>query len=232
MITPGSGDRLQIFCHNNFLLKKIKSFFISYLQFNLVIKTKYIMKRFILLSIAILLFASITKAQITIGSTFIGGSLNFSSDKNEPSLTTDVGTTNSSWAVKPQIGKAIRENKILGIFLNFGGAINKQARVPSDLAQTKNSFYGGGVFFRNYFSIANRFYLFGDASLGVISIKNENLFDNGATRFISYNSKSIQSSLYVTPGVLFRETKNNNLSASANANGFNNLYVGIRFILP
>jgi hypothetical protein len=225
------------------------------------------MERFILLSIAILLFASITKAQITRGSTFIGGSLNFSSDKNEPSLTTDVETTNASWAIKPQIGKAIRENKVAGIFLNFGGAINKQERFPSDLAQTKNEFYGGGVFFRNYFLIASRFYLFGDASLGVISIKNQTLFDNGATRFISYNSKSIQSSLfltpgvsfaaskkvqleaalnnlfylsftsgkseeYSTPGVLFRETKSNNLSASANANGFNNVYVGIRFIIP
>jgi len=225
------------------------------------------MEKFTLLSIAIFLFASITKAQITRGSTFIGGSLNFSSDKNEPSATTDVETTNSSWAVRPQIGKAIRENKIAGIFLNFGGAINKQARFPSDLAQTKNEFYGGGIFFRNYFPIANRFYLFGDASLGVVSVKNENLFDNGTTRFVAYNSKSIQSSLYVspgvsfaaskkvhleaalnnllylsftsgkskeysTPGVLFRETKTKSVLASANANGFNNLYVGIRFFLP
>ena len=224
------------------------------------------MKRFTLFSITIFLFAS-AKAQITKGSTFLGGSVNFSSDKSSPSRTTDVETINSNWGIRPQIGKTFRDNKVAGIFFDMGGSVNKQSRAPSDLSQTKNSIYGGGVFLRNYFSIANRFYLFGDASFGIASIRNENLFDNGTTRFIAYSNKGIQTNLslapgisfaasknvhleaafnkllsltycsgkseeYTSPAVLYRETKTKNFTASANANAFNGLFLGIRFILP
>lgn len=225
------------------------------------------MERFTLLTIAILLFASITKAQITKGSTFIGGSLNFSSDKTNPSLTTDTKTTISNWSLRPQFGKVISANKVAGIFLNVGGSINKQKSLPSNLAQTKNSFYGGGIFLRRYLPITNRFYLFGDGSLSSTSSKSENVFDNGTTRFIARHSKELQfdfslspgisfaatkkiyleatfnglldlsyssskSEEYSTPGVLFREIKSNNFTGVASANGFSNLFVGVRFIIP
>ena len=123
------------------------------------------------------------------------------------------------------------------------------------------------VFLRNYFSIANRFYLFGDASFGITSLRNENFFDNGITRYIAYSDKGIQANLsltpgisfaasknihleaafnkllsltysagkseeYTSPGVLYRETKTKNFAASANANAFNEIFLGIRFILP
>lgn len=225
------------------------------------------MKKITLLSLTLVFITLFSHAQISKGSTFIGGFLNFSSDKNKPTSTTNVESTNSSWEFRPQLGKVIRDNKVAGVFLNAGGSINRQSSLPSNLSQTKNSFYGGGVFFRNYFAIANRFYLFGDASIGLTPRKSESLNDNGTSRFVSYNSKTIESNLSLTPGIsfaaskkihleaafnnlffvsysstkskeysspatLYRETKNKNWRATANANGFSSLFLGVRFILP
>lgn len=172
------------------------------------------MKKITLLSIVAFLLTSVTNAQITKGSTFIGGSLNFSSDRKNPSRTTDVETTVSNWLIRPQLGKVIEDNKVVGIFLNIGGSLNKQAGPPANLSQTKNSFYGGGVFFRNYFPIAKRFYLFGDASLSITSMKTQSLADNGSTQYIYYNNKGTQSILSVAPGISFAASKKIHLEAA------------------
>ena len=224
------------------------------------------MKKSLLFSVVAILFASFVNAQIKKGSVFIGGSLNFSSDKTKPASANNTESINSSWALRPQIGKVIGDNKIVGVFLNTGGSNNKQTSPPSNLSQTKGTFYGGGFFFRNYFPVVNRFYLFGDASLGFSFDKSETLFDNGTTRYVSFTSKTVQPNFSFTPGIsfaatrkvhieaafsnllslsysstkskdfsssgtLYRETDSKNFRAFANANGFNNLNLGIRFIL-
>lgn len=225
------------------------------------------MKKITLLSLAFILVASIANAQIQKGSIFLGGSLNFSSDKSNLTSTNNSESINSNWAMRPQIGKVFSNNKIAGVFLNTGGSQNKQTSAPSNLSQTKGRFYGGGFFFRNYFPIIHRFYLFGDASLGFSFDKSESLIDNGTTRYVYSTSKtwqpyfslvpgisfaatqkvhieaafsnllslsynSTKSKEFSSPGTLYRETDSKSLRASANANGFNNIYLGIRFIIP
>jgi len=225
------------------------------------------MKKNLLLALAGFLFAMAANAQIPKGSVFIGGSMHFSSDKRRPSATTTVETAYTSWSLRPQVGKAIDNNKIAGVFLNTAGSNNKQTSQPSNLSQTKSTTYGGGFFLRNYFSIANRLYLFGEGALGIAATKSEALSDNGTVRYIFNSSKGFESTLSLTPGIsfaatkkvhleaslnnlflltfnsgtseefsspgnLFRETKTKYFRASANANGFNNLFLGVRFILP
>lgn len=171
------------------------------------------MKKNLLFSVAAILFSSFANAQISKSSVFIGGSLNFSSDKNNPSPANNVGSLNSNWAIKPQIGKVISHNKIVGVFLNIGGSKNKQGSVPN-LAQTKNTSYGGGFFFRNYLPVINRLYLFGDASLGFNFDKSESVFDNGTSRYVTFTSKTIQPSFSFTPGISFAATKSIHLEAA------------------
>lgn len=225
------------------------------------------MKKNLLLLAVISFFAVTANAQIPKGSIFIGGSFNFSSENTKPTRTTDAETLYRSWSVRPQLGKAIDNNKIVGIFLNTSGNLNRQSSPPSNISQTNSWVLGGGVFLRNYFSIASRFYLFGESSLGMAATKSEGLNDNGTVRFLYNKSKGFESNLSLTPGIsfaatkkvhleaslnnlflltfnsgrseefsapgnLYRETKTKYLRASANANGFSNLFLGVRFILP
>jgi hypothetical protein len=111
------------------------------------------MERFTLLTIAILLFASITKAQITKGSTFIGGQISGSTFKQESGSNVQK---QSSFVISPAIGTAIKQNLIVGIDFTYA---HTKYEYPQGPVSEGNSF-GGGFFLRRYASIANRFYFF------------------------------------------------------------------------
>src|SRR5690349_3813289 len=96
-------------------------------------------------------------AQISKGSLFLGGNLFFSTQKNE-----DAKFTNTAFSVNPAIGKAIRENLILGIDLTY---LNQQTK-SNDSTRSTEQYAGAGFFARKYASIGKGFYLFGQARVG------------------------------------------------------------------
>lgn len=163
------------------------------------------MDRFILLTITTLLFASITKAQITKGSTFIGGQISGSSYKQENGSSSVQ--KQSSLVFSPAIGTAIKQNLIAGIDLTY--AHTKYEYSPSP-ANESNSF-GGGLFLRRYASIANRFYFFLQGRAGYYHDKSEN--NNGSTAYKN-TSNSFNLSLY--PGVSFALSKCLHIEAGLN----------------
>ena len=225
------------------------------------------MRKIYILTIAIACIGLVSNAQITKGSTFLGGSLSAYSDKSEFTPNTNLENKSTNWNIRPQVGKAIAENKIAGIFLNFGKSKYIQSSAPANSSESINSFYGGGVFYRSYYPVSKRFFLFGDAALGISFGKDERSNNNGTINYIYYTGKSTEGNFALTPGVSFAATKKlhlelamNNLlyfsyqsskvteytspntvfrttnrkifSANANANGFSNIAVGFRWILP
>lgn len=119
------------------------------------------MERITLLSFAIFLFASITKAQITKGSVLLGGGLGFSSSKTETS--TSGVSKQQSFSLTPTVGLAIKQNLVSGIFLKY---INSSQEPSPSIGQNYHSnSYGGGLFLRKYLPFAKSFYLFGESDL-------------------------------------------------------------------
>ena len=228
------------------------------------------MKKIALLTITSVFILSLVKAQISKGSTFLGGSVGYSKGSNEltlPQQTTPAQENEqSSWTFRPQVGKAIAENQIVGIFLNFFNS-NSQQKNGANISEMDASNYGGGIFYRRYYPFSQRFYLFGDAGLGVSSTKQKVTNDNGTVSYVASKNNGTNFSLALTPGLsfaatrkLFLEASLNDLlgifysttegsnyntqgvvtetteqtsfSAMANANGFSNISVGVRWILP
>jgi hypothetical protein len=212
----------------------------------------------------------ISQAQISKGSLFLGGSLGFGNFNNKSTQINPSGSSqenkNNSWAIRPQIGRAFGENKILGIFVEIGGQTTENIQGTVNQTQ-KSNFYGGGFFYRQYYPLGKRFFLHGEAALGVEFSKSTSRFVDGTVNRLQSDNKGTAIGLSIAPGISFAASRklfleaslNSVLSASyqsskgtgynfqgnpsfnqesngfgftANANGFSNISIGLRWILP
>ncbi|MDQ6608464.1 MAG: hypothetical protein M3Y85_01430 [Bacteroidota bacterium] len=174
------------------------------------------MRKVYTLAMAAICISHISHAQITKGSTFIGGSLSVFSDKSEFTPNSTLVNKATNWSIKPQIGKAISENKIAGIFLNFGKSKYIQTTAPANSSESINTVYGGGFFYRSYYPLSKKFFLFGDAGLGINFGKDERSANNGTTNYIYYKGKSTEGNFALAPGLSFAATKKLHLELALN----------------
>lgn len=155
-------------------------------------------KNLLFTTVLFLVISSAVNAQITKGSTFIGGSLNFNSNSSEyPNSPTAKST---SFMVSPAIGKAIKDNLVGGIKLSYSHLKG---------GYETNS-YGGGFFIRKYIPVFNRVFVFGEASIG--GNINRSTYTNN--NFIETKGWSVN--LSVAPGISFAVTKSLFLDLSLN----------------
>jgi|SRR6185437_10274712 len=113
---------------------------------------------------------SITNAQVKKEDIVLGGNLNYydavSNGAQATNPPTNFPTTKqSSLGINPSLGKAIKDNLVLGIdlaYTHFTASENPAS--TSSIAQTGNSFTAG-VFLRRYKPIGAGFSLFGQAEL-------------------------------------------------------------------
>jgi len=220
------------------------------------------MRKIYSLTIAMVCISVVSNAQISKGSTFLGGSVSFSTGESENENTSTYKNEGSSFSIRPQFGKAISTNKVLGVFLNYGNSNYKQVSGTSSTDE-KSKFYGGGIFLRNYYPLSSRFYLFGEGNLGV----NFSDLERRNNSTLSSEDKTTSIGLAITPGISFAAGKKLHLEASlnnlfsmqysssktkyyngngtlsssikgngfnvaANANGFSGISIGLRWILP
>jgi hypothetical protein len=220
------------------------------------------MRKFYIFTITMVCTTIVSQAQITKGSTFLGGSVFYSKSENESENNGLYKSENSSLGIRPQFGKAISTNKIAGLFVNYNTQNNEQSS-GNNISADKGKTYGGGIFLRNYYPLSSRFYLFGEAGLGV-NFTNRERTNNS---ILSSEDKSTGMTLAVTPGISFAagkklhleaslnnlfsmdysttktkyydnagvvssSSKGNYFGAAANANGFSQVSLGLRWILP
>jgi hypothetical protein len=207
------------------------------------------MERITLTTIAILLFAFVTKAQITKGSTFIGGQISGGKQKFTNGLNSQE---QNALFISPAIGTAIKQNLIAGVDLTYSHSKSESTGNPVN----EGNGYGAGFFLRRYAPIANRFYFFLQGRAGFSHDKNES--SSGSNQ---YSSNSNYYNLGLYPGVSFAITKSLHVEAGLNnlvllsyshgkskqsgypdqtSNGFNfstsasgsNLSFALRFIIP
>ncbi len=216
----------------------------------------------ITLAFVSLLLIQVAHAQVSKGSLFTGGSVNVNSTTIDNSFGSTTNTSKTSgWSVSPQIGTAIQQNKIIGVQLFAGG--NSSENTSNNVSKGTNNNYGVGIFYRQYFPIASKWMLFGQAAVlgnfgngesssqGIKTDKSSSWgIGLGITPGIAYQAGKkvwLEASLSNLLGINYSSQKTDNLSqsgsvtstskrkdfsANANWNGFNNINLGIRWIIP
>ena len=210
----------------------------------------FIMKKHFYL---LLLFFAITfysQAQVSKGTILLGGNVGFSSQKTEnPPGSTPDESKNTYISLSPSIGKAIKDNLVAGINLNY--AYSKTTETTSGVkSDQKTNSYGLGVFLREYIPLGKGFSVFTQETLGGFYSKttSDGLQLSTATSValgfypgIAYNiTKQVQLetgftdlfSIGYSHSTNTGGSKTNGFSAGANlSNGLENFVVGCRLLL-
>ena len=124
------------------------------------------MRKLYALAITMVCISAVSNAQISKGSTILGGSVSLRTTSLKDETPPELGNNYSDWGITPQFGKAIANNKIIGIFLDFTGSKQEYPNYSTQpqIRKTESSSYGGGFFYRQYFPLSNHFYLFDEGS--------------------------------------------------------------------
>ena len=150
------------------------------------------MKKVLLLAVTAISIVFTTKAQITKGSVLLGGSLSIATNSTENQ---SGEITSNSFFFSPQLGYSVSNNNVWGLRLIYGKSNNQTPNFP----ETDGNGYGGGIFYRKYFPLSNRFYLLGEAGANYVTSNQ----DNGSNT--EYRSNS--TALSVFPGISFTLSK-------------------------
>jgi hypothetical protein len=164
------------------------------------------MRKLLLFTFVAFYFSSLTHAQIRKGSVLLGGSLSFSSGKNDINGIENKGT---NVYISPSLGIAVRDNWVVGASAGFSSRIDKgnntSWHVEEDGIQT-------GAFVRRYLQLSKSFYLYGEGNVRYSTFeRNEN---SNTTELRNYKTKSISAS--VIPGITFAVSKRVHLEAYIN----------------
>jgi len=176
------------------------------------------MRKLYALAIVMVCISSVSNAQISKGSTFLGGSVNFSSNSRKDDDLSSIENKTTNWGVTPQLGKAVATNKIVGVFLHYSTSKNQyysqNSPGSSPILPTKSNSegtdYGGGFFYRQYHPFSSRFYVFGQAGLGTTFGKQQSIQND----ILTNEQKWTDFGLALTPGFSFAATRKLHLEAS------------------
>ncbi len=134
-----------------------------------------IMKKNLTVLVCIII-VQLAKAQVQKGSLFLGGSVGISSSKTEADNGDKMSGT--SWNISPQIGKAIQQNKVIGIEILAGGSNNKNTNSLGNVFKNSGSQYGIGILYRQYFPIYKKWLFYGQTNAGV-NFSNSTISNSG-----------------------------------------------------
>ena len=157
------------------------------------------MKKYLLFTASIVLITLSASAQISKGSSYLGGSLGFSTAKRTVDSPGSSSESNKSTsvAVSPAIGFAYKENHVWGLYLSYGHS--------SSGSGSKQDSYGLGGFLRQYKPLGKSFYLFAQESV---------LLGYGKTNYDL--AKMYSGSLSFAPGFAYDVSKKFQLELSLN----------------
>lgn len=155
------------------------------------------------------------QAQIAKGTSLVGGSIYFSSDKNESSNGADIRKT-SGFGLNPSYGMAIKTNLVVGGDLNFNNNRNEIEHSLYGGSDARNSTYGVGAFARHYRNLGKSgFYLFLQGRLGVDITSGKNTYTHpNSTPPTKGSGYNIGLSVY--PGISYAVTQRFHIETGLN----------------
>ncbi len=153
------------------------------------------MKKILLIAFILPILTFTTHAQIKKGSFLLGSDISFSSAKSESQYT----TSQQGFSLSPILGKAIKENLIVGGFAGIIFNKTKSSAVPDGVA--KSNTYSAGVFVRKYKQLGgNGFHFFLEGNAGYATSKYTN--NNSNPVFETETNISVMA-IGVKPGIAF-----------------------------
>lgn len=165
--------------------------------------------------------ASYLQAQISKGTSLLGGSIQFNSNNSE-STNNGYKDKNSLFRVSPTYGVFIKQNLAIGgelSYANINSTTSTSGNWGSQYEKRKENRYGASVFLRHYKNLGRSgFYLFLHDRLGaeISRIKTKNVWDAPYR-----NSKGYNIGLSVSPGIAYAVTPKFHIETGLN----NLLYV-------
>jgi hypothetical protein len=208
-----------------------------------------------IISVFLLLTASlVSRAQINKGALLLGGDFTFNTLTQKTPASNNAQSVTTNFSILPSFGKAIANNLVVGLDLNYISAESQDVATGSPVTDSKTNNYGLGVFLREYKPLGKGFSIFTQLRLnGAYSTASNNGIQNGrgynlnlgftpgASYAISKRVQletAIQNLLFVgyahqkvgTDATNF--TFAHDLTAGSNlSTGFSSLVLGVRFLL-
>ncbi len=176
-------------------------------------KILYASTNFTYFCIAICIVCSV-HAQIKKGAVLLGGELGFSTSTSTRDQANPAVQDTKSTAVvfSPAIGKAVKENLVVGVDLSL--SYSKNQNIYS--VEQKAYLYGAGFFVRRYKELGKGFYLFGQAWAGGYYNHQKDGDPSQPQSYTLNKGFTIQVGLY--PGIAYSLSNKFQLET-----GFNNL---------
>jgi hypothetical protein len=174
-------------------------------------------QRFVLSLVFVCAFMVTTRAQISKGAVWVGGTISYNQNKNDYKDTAKKDYKTSSLNVSPSIGIAVKDNLVVGIRLSYG---HDKSENYANTLESKSNSYGAGIFVRQYIPVISRLYLFGEASASYTSSKGDATqedYSTGTTVKVKTTTKGWSTGLNVTPGLAFAITKKFQVETSLNS---------------
>ena len=160
------------------------------------------MTRIILSIIILISISTVANAQFTKGSAVLGGTFSFGSNKNMSDVTPEKSST-SSGSFNVSLGKAIRENSLLGIFITYQYN-SREYNMGYAPGKDNSNGYGIGLFYRIYKNLGKEFYLFGEVGGGYQG-SGSNSYDSSGNKTSTGNTYGGQ--IYLYPGVAYKVSR-------------------------
>jgi hypothetical protein len=153
------------------------------------------MKQIRLLTIAILLIATTSHAQINKGVKALGGNLSLTSTTEESPA---EKYTNTSFSIAPSFMSVYKDNRAIGFILKY-------THNETSYFQLKTNSYGAGIFLRQYKPLGKGFYVFAQESLNFDADQYKSVLSSDTIIVTTAKTKTI--SVTVNPGLAFDVSK-------------------------
>ncbi len=140
-----------------------------------------------------------TNAQIKKGAVLLGGQIAVAYSDNNGTNNSQTVQKNNATIFNLSVGKAIKENTVIGIKAGYGGNKNKTTSGPNSY-NNDVKFYNAGLFYRKYKNLGTNFYFFGEAGAGYYGTR-QTINDN-AGNDTENNVSGFQ--LSITPGIAYQ----------------------------
>lgn len=140
------------------------------------------------------------RAQIKKGDILLGGNLSFYHARDEGA--NSVGSSETIIGLYPSFGKAIKDNLVLGLNLEYSQVHWKANAAPEYLNNTDT--YGGGVFVRRYKYLGSGFSAFIQGDLNYLYTKQKQRNSGGTT---TSNLKTNAINAGFDPGIAYAISK-------------------------
>lgn len=158
-----------------------------------------------LFSVALLTIATSSQAQIRKGTLMLGGSIHYSSEKQEVVNVTEKVEEHTS-SIGPSVGYAFKDNLVAGIDLRYE-SIKKELHFDN-----KTNGFSGLIFLRKYWNITSRFYAFAHADAGYGSTTGHEYASDGITK--TATTKGWNAGASLIPGISYAVGKKVHLEST------------------